>query len=66
MQCEPLAIYLNERGRKTHLAAELNISPAAVSQWAQVPSRRVIDVEKVTGIPRHVLRPDLYPQSEAA
>jgi DNA-binding transcriptional regulator YdaS (Cro superfamily) len=37
------------------------ISPQAVSQWKRVPSERVLDVERVTGISRSELRPDLYP-----
>ena len=31
-----------------------------------VPPRRVLDVERVTGVPRHLLRPDIYPLTEAA
>jgi DNA-binding transcriptional regulator YdaS (Cro superfamily) len=40
----------------------------AVSQWRRVPAERVLDVERASGVPRHELRPDLYPapQSEAA
>jgi DNA-binding transcriptional regulator YdaS (Cro superfamily) len=26
-----------------------------------LPAERVLDIERVTGIPRHELRPDLYP-----
>ena len=37
------------------------ITPQAISQWPQVPSKRVLEVEKATGISRHRLRPDLYP-----
>lgn len=36
-----------------------NITPQAISQWKQVPVERVIEVERVTGISRHILRPDL-------
>lgn len=50
-----------ERGRQLALAAALGIRPSAVSQWTRVPAERVIDVERVTGIPRHDLRPDIYP-----
>lgn len=38
------------------------ITPAAISQWKAVPPRRVVDVERITGIPRYVLRPDYYPK----
>jgi DNA-binding transcriptional regulator YdaS (Cro superfamily) len=32
--------------------------------WKKVPSRRVLAVERETGIPRTRLRPDLYPPDE--
>jgi DNA-binding transcriptional regulator YdaS (Cro superfamily) len=40
-----------------------DISPQAIFKWRRggVPSKRVIAVERVTGITRHELRPDLYP-----
>lgn len=41
------------------LAGEL--TPQAISQWKQVPAERVLDVERATGVPRHELRPDIYP-----
>lgn len=37
------------------------ITPQAISQWKKVPADRVIDVERVTGVSRAELRPDLYP-----
>jgi DNA-binding transcriptional regulator YdaS (Cro superfamily) len=37
------------------------ITPQAISQWKHVPSLRVIEVERLSGIPRHELRPDIYP-----
>lgn len=37
-----------------------NISPQAISQWGEVPAERLLDVERVTGVPRQQLRPDLY------
>ncbi len=40
------------------------ITPQAVSQWRKVPPTRVIPVERVTGVSRTELRPDLYPSSE--
>jgi DNA-binding transcriptional regulator YdaS (Cro superfamily) len=43
------------------LARELNLKRQAVYQWDKVPPLRVLEVERATGIPRHVLRPDLYP-----
>lgn len=37
------------------------LTPQAISQWRRVPVERVLEVEKATGIPRHELRPDIYP-----
>jgi DNA-binding transcriptional regulator YdaS (Cro superfamily) len=42
------------------IAEELGITRAAVSTWRRVPAERVIAVERITEIPRHELRPDLY------
>jgi len=43
-------------GSKAELARKLRISPQAVSQWKRVPTNRVMRVEKVTGVPRFLLR----------
>lgn len=57
---DKLLEYLSEeRGRKSALAAHLNISPSAISMWRQVPNERIGAVASFTGIPPHVLRPDL-------
>lgn len=56
--CEYLSA---ERGRIAALARELGITHAAVRQWdGHCPAERIVDVERVTGIPREQLRPDLY------
>lgn len=49
------------RGIISDIARACGITPGAVSQWQRVPAERVLDVERVTGVPRHALRPDLYP-----
>jgi DNA-binding transcriptional regulator YdaS (Cro superfamily) len=50
------------------LGRALGITGQAVSQWDRVPPLQVLKVEQVTGIPRHELRPDIYPppQPDAA
>lgn len=53
-------------GGQAALAHRLGIKPQAISQWDQVPPLRVLDVERVTGVSRHELRPDLYPQEQGA
>lgn len=39
----------------------LGISPQAVAQWRRLPAKRVIPLERISGVDRHKLRPDLYP-----
>lgn len=53
------------RGVVTKLAEELGISTAAVSQWRRIPQDRLPDVERITGVPRDRLRPDLFEGSSA-
>jgi DNA-binding transcriptional regulator YdaS (Cro superfamily) len=40
------------------------VTRQAVHQWLQVPAVRAVDVEAVSGIPRHELRPDVFRQPE--
>lgn len=47
-------------GGMAQLAAKLGIARQAIYQWSRIPAERVVDVERVTGIPRAELRPDLY------
>lgn len=49
---------------RRQLALKLGVSAQAISQWRQVPVSRVLDVERITGVPREELRPDIYPPSE--
>jgi len=53
-------------GGQTKLARALRISPQAVDAWRRrrIPATRVLEVERVTGIPRWELRPDIYPDEE--
>lgn len=54
------------RGTLITIARACDITHGAVSQWQTVPAERVLTVESVTGIPRHKLRPDLYPIAREA
>lgn len=51
-----------QRGTLSRVARGLGITVQAVSLWDRVPAERVPDVERITGIPRHELRPDLWPK----
>ena len=48
-------------GSGTKLARLVGVSPQAVWQWGAIPVRHVLAIERQTGIPREVLRPDIYP-----
>lgn len=53
---------ISAAGGQSALAASLGIKPQAVQQWKRVPSERVLDVERLTGVSRHELRPDVFGQ----
>lgn len=58
---------IDKVGSASELARGLKLTPSAVLQWVQVPPLRVLDVERLSGVSRHRLRPDLYgPVPEAA
>ena len=42
------------------IAEAAGISHAAVGKWRRVPAHQIDVVSKVTGIPRWLLRPDIY------
>jgi hypothetical protein len=42
------------------LAAEIDLTPAALKKWTDVPAELVVRLSDLTGIAPHVLRPDLY------
>lgn len=48
-------------GGVTRLAEGLGLTRSAVSQWKKIPVERVLEVERLTGVPRHEQRPDIYP-----
>lgn len=50
----------------TELARRIGIAQPSVSNWSRVPAERVIAVEAATGVPRAVLRPDLYGEAPGA
>jgi len=56
-------LLISERGLSAHVAREAGVKRAAVSKWSKrgIPAERVLDVERITGIPREQLRPDIYP-----
>lgn len=65
---DPVELAKEKGGGTVALARALGVTSQAISQWARIPAERVLEVERVTGVSRHLLRPDLYPpaQPEAA
>ena len=59
---EALTRAIEAAGGLAGLAKPLGISIQAISQWDEVPPLRVLAVEQISGVPRHELRPDLYPE----
>lgn len=55
-----LKLAIEAAGTGDKLAAALEITPQAISQWDKIPLNRVFEVERITGIPRHELRPDYF------
>lgn len=52
-------------GGATVLSALLGLERSSVSKWGargRIPAERVPAIEQATGIPRHEIRPDLWPQ----
>lgn len=56
-------------GTLSALANGLGVTVQSISGWKDIPPERCLDVEKLTGISRYDLRPDIYgepPQESAA
>jgi DNA-binding transcriptional regulator YdaS (Cro superfamily) len=58
---DPVKLAAEKAGGIVKLSLALGLSRGAASQWRRIPAERVLEVERVTGIPREILRPDLYP-----
>lgn len=63
MNATPLERAILVAGSGKALAQLLGVTPMAVSYWKVrgVPARHALPIEKATGVSRHELRPDLYP-----
>lgn len=49
--------------KQSELARRLGVNKSTIALWSlrRVPAERVLEVEKITGVARHDLRPDIYP-----
>jgi DNA-binding transcriptional regulator YdaS (Cro superfamily) len=51
---------ISRAGGVSALARELGIDHAAISRWERAPPVRVLEIERITGVSRYRLRPDVY------
>jgi len=67
---EALAKAIDSAGSSKALAEMLGVTAQAISQWDRAPASRVLEIERLTGVSRHELRPDIFgpapSKSEAA
>jgi transcriptional regulator with XRE-family HTH domain len=65
MDVSPLTLYRAAMGlSQEDLRVQLGISSTGtISKWekGRIPAERVLEVSRLTGIPPHRLRPDIYP-----
>jgi len=52
-------------GGFSEVARSLGRTRQAVIQWERVPVEHVLHLERLSGVPRHLLRPDVYPHEPA-
>ena len=60
MRSEGLEQAIKAAGSVSALARGLGLAQPSVSGWTKIPAERVLAVETLTGVPRSILRPDLY------
>lgn len=60
MSDDLLSIVIDKAGGATKLGRALGISHQAILKWPKVPATRVLEVERLTGVSRHALRPDVF------
>lgn len=62
--CSPVERVIGALGGLTKTATALGLdNPSVVANWrtrGRVPADRAIDIERITGISRHELRPDIF------
>ena len=62
---EGLALAVAKAGGQNALGRALNIGQTTISYWCRkgkIPAEHVLKVEELTGVSRHDLRPDIYPE----
>lgn len=62
---EIVAKAAEKAGGVVSLARELGIKHTSMYSWKRVPAERVLDIERVSGVSRKDLRPDLFGEQAA-
>ncbi|MBF8728881.1 helix-turn-helix domain-containing protein [Pseudomonas guariconensis] len=68
MSIEAMALVVHVLGSQTSLAKKLGCTPQNVQRMCatgHVPAKHVLRIEAESGVPRSLLRPDLYPEGRA-
>ena len=65
MADDALTLAIQKAGGTTALATALGIKAPSIYSWDRVPAERVLAVERISGVSRHKLRPDIYPRNRA-
>lgn len=70
MAHDPLSKAILAAGGQAGLARAIGVSQPSVWHWVhrskRVPAEYVLAIEEKTGVSRHDLRPDLYPDTQPA
>jgi DNA-binding transcriptional regulator YdaS (Cro superfamily) len=64
----PMQLAIDAVGGVQQLAKLCKVTYQAVQKWqssGRPPAERVLEVERLTGVSRHDLRPDIYPREIA-
>lgn len=65
---DALFLAIERAGGQAALGALIGLRQQSIHEWTRrgrIPAGRVLDIERVTGVSRHDLRPDLYPRESA-
>lgn len=59
---EALQKAIEKAGGQSAVARAFKIKQPSVAEWKRCPPHWAIKLERLTGVPREKLRPDLYPR----
>lgn len=57
---------IEKAGGIVKLGKLLGIKHTSMYRWIHVPANRVLDFERISGIPRETLRPDVFGPAKAS